>query len=275
MQALLLLDSQEGFRMNKEIKKGLKNPTLYRKKSVCDTEDELLLASYRFTGTKVQPLSSEIAQFTQNDPWRIMRIQSEYVQAFDAMSEVANAVCVFGSARTDENDPDYKLATELAKNIADRGYAVITGGGPGIMEAANKGAHEAGGVSIGCNIELPKEQYINHFVNMPVNFRYFFCRKTTFVKYSQAFILFPGGFGTLDELFEALTLIQTNKIKNFPVVLMNSKYWSGLLDWMRENLLKEKKISPEDFDIFKVCDCPEEAANHISEQLKELRSETI
>lgn len=261
--------------MNKEIKKGLKNPTLYRKKSVCDTEDELLLASYRFTGTKVQPLSSEIAQFTQNDPWRIMRIQSEYVQAFDAMSEVANAVCVFGSARTDENDPDYKLATELAKNIADRGYAVITGGGPGIMEAANKGAHEAGGVSIGCNIELPKEQYINHFVNMPVNFRYFFCRKTTFVKYSQAFILFPGGFGTLDELFEALTLIQTNKIKNFPVVLMNSKYWSGLLDWMRENLLKEKKISPEDFDIFKVCDCPEEAANHISEQLKELRSETI
>lgn len=257
--------------MNQELGKGLKNPTLYRKKSVCDTEDELLLASHKLVGKEVQPLSSEIAQFTHNDPWRIMRIQSEYVQAFDAMSEVANAVCVFGSARTHEDDPDYKTAIELAKNMSKRGYAVITGGGPGIMEAANKGAHEAGGVSIGCNIELPKEQYINHFVNMPVNFRYFFCRKTTFVKYSQAFILFPGGFGTLDELFESLTLIQTKKIKNFPVVLMNSKYWSGLLAWMKEHLLKEQKISPEDMDIFKVFDCPKEAAQYISDELEKLK----
>lgn len=258
--------------MNKELGKGLKNPTLYRKKSVCDTEDELLLSSHHFLDQDIRPLNSNLSQFTQNDPWRIMRIQSEYVQAFDAMSEVANAVCVFGSARTNEDDENYKMATKLADNLAQKGYAIITGGGPGIMEAANKGAAEVNGVSIGCNIELPQEQYINHFVNMPVNFRYFFCRKTTFVKYSQAFVLFPGGFGTLDELFESLTLIQTKKIKNFPVVLMNSKYWSGLIEWIKEQLLNEGRISPEDMNIFKICDCPDEASNHIEAQLKKLRS---
>ncbi len=246
---------------------GFKNPTLFRRKSVCETEDEILLSSNIPAGKEIKPLNSELSKFTHNDPWRIMRIQSEYVQSFDAMSEVAHAICIFGSARTQENESDYLKAISVANTLARKGYAIITGGGPGIMEAANKGAIEAGGVSIGCNIELPQEQYINQYVNMPVNFRYFFCRKTTFIKYSQAFILFPGGFGTLDELFESLTLIQTRKIKNFPVVLMNSSYWSGLIDWIKEHLLSSHKISKEDFDLFKVCDCPEEAATYIEQKL--------
>lgn len=251
---------------------GLKNPTLYRKKAICTTEDELLLSSEnQVVGETVTPTNKEQALFTNNDPWRIMRIQSEYVQSFDAMSEISNAISIFGSARTDEDDINYKNAIEVAGYLAKAGYAVITGGGPGIMEAGNKGCLEANGVSVGCNIELPNEQYINHFVNLPVNFRYFFCRKTTFIKYSQGFVLFPGGFGTLDELFESLTLIQTKKIRNFPVVLMNSNYWKGLIEWMEDKLLKDKMVSEEDFNIFKVFDCPKEASEYLIEQLDCLR----
>lgn len=255
-------------------KAGLRNPTLFRKRVKVETEDELLLTSKNLSEEKIEPLNSHLAQFTTNDPWRIMRIQSEYVQAFDAMSEVANAICIFGSARTDSSDLDYKAAVELGKLLANKGYAVITGGGPGIMEAANKGASEASGVSIGLNIELPQEQFINHYVNLPVNFRYFFCRKTTFVKYSQAFVLFPGGFGTLDECFEALTLIQTRKIKNFPVVLINRSYWTGLISWMKEQLLAKGKVSAEEFDLFKMVDSPQEACEYIISKLKSMKEHT-
>ncbi|MCB9091223.1 MAG: TIGR00730 family Rossman fold protein [Halobacteriovoraceae bacterium] len=252
-------------------KKGFKNPTLYRKKTLCETEDELLFKSLNKIAKHVSPKDEHLANFTKEDPWRIMRIQSEYVQSFDAMSEIANAVCVFGSARTQENDEDYKNAIILAEILAKSGYAVITGGGPGIMEAANRGCTQVEGVSVGCNIELPEEQYINEFVNLPINFRYFFCRKTTFIKYAQAFILFPGGYGTLDELFEALTLIQTKKIKNFPVLLMNSSYWSGLVDWMKSQLLPRKKISENDLAHFKVLDCPKKGAAYIIERLDDIQ----
>jgi uncharacterized protein (TIGR00730 family) len=250
---------------------GIKNPTLYRRKSANGTEDELLLSSKEIRGERIEPFNHELSQFTQNDPWRIMRIQSEYVHSFDAMSEVANAVCVFGSARTDKEDPDYVNTVTLTSRLAKRGYAIISGGGPGIMEAANKGASEVNGVSIGCNIELPNEQFINEYVNMPINFRYFFCRKTTFVKYSQAFVLFPGGFGTLDELFESLTLIQTGKIKNFPVVLMNSSYWDGLVSWMKEHLLAAKRVDDHDLELFRVFDCPLEAEAYIAKKLQSLK----
>lgn len=252
--------------MSKKID-SLQNPTLYRKKSICNTDDELLL-SPKQNSSIIQPKSSSLADFTRTDSWRIQRITSEYVQAFDAMSEIANAVCVFGSARTVEDDSDYLKAQSISRMLADAGYAVISGGGPGIMEAANKGASEVGGVSIGCNIELPYEQRINPYVNLPINFRYFFCRKTTFVKYAQGFVLFPGGYGTLDELFESLTLIQTKKIKNFPIVLMNSEYWSGLIEWMKINLLEGGRIDSKDLDLFKVFDCPVEAGEYMLAKLK-------
>src|SRR5205085_7148146 len=167
-------------------------------------------------------------------PWRVLRIMGEYVHGFDALAEVGAAVTVFGSARTPPSDPMYDAARQAGHRLAGMGFAVITGGGPGIMEAANRGAREAGGLSIGCNIELPREQGLNAYVDVAVNFRYFFCRKTMFMKYSEGFVLFPGGFGTLDELFEALTLIQTGKIKRFPVVLFGTGYWGGLLHWLRE-----------------------------------------
>src|SRR5207248_1264774 len=172
-----------------------------------------------------------------DDPWRVLRIMGEYVHGFDALAEVGAAVAVFGSARTPQNDPMYEAARDVGRRLAQAGFAVITGGGPGIMEAANRGAREAGGLSVGCNIELPKEQGLNRYVDLSVNFRYFFCRKTMFVKYAEGFVLFPGGFGTLDELFEALTLIQTGKVQRFPVILFNSAYWGGLVAWLRERLL--------------------------------------
>lgn len=251
------------------MKKGTPNPTLFRKKKTCQTEDELFLQT--IPSSETEPLDKAIATFTSQDPWRILRIQSEYVQAFDAMAEVARAICIFGSARVDENDEDYKKATEYAHLMAKAGYAVITGGGPGIMEAANKGALEADGVSIGCNIELPHEQHINPYVNLPVNFRYFFCRKTTFMKYSQGFVLFPGGYGTVDELFEAVTLIQTGKIKHFPIILMNTNYWGGLIDWIKNRLLAEEKISKEDLDLLQVFDCPKEASSFMIEKMKQVK----
>src|SRR6185436_15937991 len=174
------------------------------------------------------------------------RITGEFVRGFDLLAEIDLAVTVFGSARTVEGSAEYSAAAELGALLAREEFAVITGGGPGIMEAANRGAMEAGGVSVGCNIELPHEQYANPYTNISLDFRYFFVRKTMFVKYSEAFVVFPGGFGTLDELFESLTLIQTGKVKRFPVVLYGSDYWCGLLDWMRERLLAEGMVSEDD-----------------------------
>jgi uncharacterized protein (TIGR00730 family) len=189
----------------------------------------------------------------------VLRIMGEYVHGFDALAEVGAGVAIFGSARTVEVDPMYQAARAVGSALARAGFAVITGGGQGIMEAANRGAREAGGLSIGCNIELPHEQGINPYVDVAINFRYFFCRKTMFVKYSEGFVLFPGGYGTLDELFEALVLIQTGKIKRFPVVLFGSDYWQGLLDWLRRRTLLEAKIDPGDLDLVTVTDSPEEA----------------
>ncbi len=251
-------------------KPGVKNPTLYRKKKhLRETEDELLLRSPGKVGKQISPINKALGEFTNNDPWRILRIQSEYVQAFDAMSDIANAISVFGSARMTAKDEDYQNAVLFSSLIAKAGYGIITGGGPGIMQAANEGAEMVDGLSVGLNIELPKEQEINPYVNLPINFRYFFCRKTSFVKYSQGFVLFPGGFGTLDELFEALTLIQTHKIKHFPVILMNSSYWNGLLVWMKEQAVKHGFLNHEDLDYIKVFDDPKEAAKYMLKKLGE------
>jgi uncharacterized protein (TIGR00730 family) len=194
------------------------------------------------------------------DPWRVLRIMSEFVEGFDALNAVGPAVTVFGSARTSPTDPYYALARSLGASLARRGFAVITGGGPGLMEAVNRGCHEAGGLSVGCNIELPREQELNAYVDLGVEFRYFFVRKTMFVKYARGFVIFPGGLGTLDELFESLTLAQTGKIEHFPIVLFGTPYWSGLLDWMRKEVLSIGAISPADFDLVSLTDDPEEAA---------------
>jgi len=223
------------------------------------TEDEQLL---------IPPQAVSIerrASFTSTDPWRVLRIMGEFVEGFDTLSDVSNAVTIFGSARTPESDPYYKQAQETARLLAENGFAVITGGGPGIMEAANRGAKGAGGLSIGCNIELPFEQGTNKWVERSINFRYFFVRKTMFVKYSTAFITFPGGYGTMDELFEALTLVQTGKVKQFPVVLFGRAYWKGLADWLKERVAGEGKIAPEDLNLFLVTDDPAEALKWIVE----------
>jgi len=197
------------------------------------------------------------------DPWRVLRIQSEFVEGFGLLSEVPQAVSVFGSARTKRDDPTYAATERLGGALVKAGYAVITGGGPGAMEAANKGAQQAGGLSIGLGIELPFEQQLNHWVDLGINFRYFFVRKTMFVKYAQAFVIMPGGFGTLDELFEAVTLVQTGKITRFPIVLYDSKYWGGLVDWVRSVLLAEGKISPGEDDLLCVTDDVDEAVQII------------
>jgi uncharacterized protein (TIGR00730 family) len=194
------------------------------------------------------------------DPWRVLRILSEFVEGFDALNDVGPAVTVFGSARTKPNDPYYTYGRQLGAALARRGFAVITGGGPGMMEAVNRGCQEAGGLSVGCNIELPHEQELNAYVDLGVEFRYFFVRKNMFVKYARGFVIFPGGLGTLDELFESLTLAQTGKIEHFPIVLFGTEYWSGLLDWMRKVVLGRGAMSPEDFDLVSLTDDPDEAA---------------
>jgi uncharacterized protein (TIGR00730 family) len=201
--------------------------------------------------------------FTTQDPWRIFRIMAEFVDSFEEMSRIGPAVTVFGSARTPSTDPWYRKAEEMAALLVKNGYAAISGGGPGIMEAVNKGAAEAGGVSVGLNIELPMEQKPNPYMNRSLNFHYFFIRKVCFVKYANGFVLFPGGFGTLDEFFEAITLIQTNRIARFPVVLMGRDYWSGLVDWMKSRLQETKLIGAEDLDLFKITDDPKEAVEFI------------
>jgi uncharacterized protein (TIGR00730 family) len=198
--------------------------------------------------------------FRRSDSWRVMRISSELVEGIDALGDVKRAVSIFGSARTSPRDRYYKSARQTAKLLAQADYAIITGGGPGIMEAANRGARDGGGRSIGCNIELPFEQAPNPYVDTLVNFRYFFVRKTMFIKYSSAFVIFPGGFGTLDELLEALTLIQTGKISHFPVVLFGRAYWAGLYDWLRDCVLENGKIGPADLKLLQITDEPEAAA---------------
>jgi uncharacterized protein (TIGR00730 family) len=203
------------------------------------------------------------SDWVHTDPWRVLRIQSEFVEGFGALAGLGPAVSIFGSARTPESDPSYATATALAAALAGAGFAVITGGGPGIMEAANRGAYEAGGVSVGLGIELPFEQGINEWVDIAVDFRYFFARKTMFVKYAQAFVVFPGGFGTFDELFEALTLVQTGKVTSFPVVLFGSQYWGGLVDWLRGTVLTQGKISERDLGLLHVTDDVDEVVRII------------
>jgi uncharacterized protein (TIGR00730 family) len=194
------------------------------------------------------------SDWVHTDPWRVLRIQSEFVEGFGLLAELGRAVSVFGSARTRPDDAEYVVARELGAALANAGYAVITGGGPGTMEAVNRGAVEAGGTSVGLGIELPFEQRLNDWVDIGVNFRYFFARKTMFVKYAQAFVIMPGGFGTLDELFEALTLVQTRKVTRFPVILFGTEYWSGLIGWLRHTVLAGRKISPADLELVHVTD---------------------
>jgi uncharacterized protein (TIGR00730 family) len=203
--------------------------------------------------------------FTRTDPWRVLRMTGEIIEGFDALASVDKGVSIFGSARTSPDDPQYIAATEVARLLGEAGFSIITGAGPGIMEAANKGARLAGAPSIGCNIELPFEQGANPYVDTLVSFRYFMVRKTMFIKYSNAFICFPGGFGTLDELFEAVTLIQTGKIFQFPVVLFGTHYWAGLVRWLHSRVLGERKISPGDLDLLLLTDDPKEAARAVIE----------
>ncbi len=194
------------------------------------------------------------------DAWRVLRFVSEFVEGFEALSDIGQAVTCYGSARVGREDPIYRQAMEVGAALAGRGVAVITGGGPGVMEAVNRGCMEAGGLSVGCNIELPNEQSLNDYVEVGVEFRHFFVRKTMFVRYARGFVIFPGGFGTLDELFEAVTLAQTGKIEHFPIVLFGRRYWRGLLDWMREEALERGMVSAEDMALIMVTDDPENAA---------------
>jgi uncharacterized protein (TIGR00730 family) len=223
------------------------------------TQDEQLLES------------PGLAEFTHTDTWRVFRIMGEFVEGFDELATLTRGISIFGSARTRTDDPDYHAAQETAALLARAGFAVITGGGPGIMEAANRGAFEAGGLSIGCNIELPFEQNSNPYLTKGLKFKYFFVRKMMFVKYSLGFIIFPGGFGTLDELFEALTLIQTKKIRNFPVVLYGSAYWGGLLGWIRDFAMTSGKVTEQDLKLLHLTDSPAEVVQIIINSQDTLR----
>ena len=204
---------------------------------------------------------AERPAFLQTDSWRALRILSEFVEGFDALAGLGPAVTVFGSARVAPDSPIYATAREIGRRLAAEGYAIITGGGPGVMEAANRGCQEGGGMSVGCNIELPHEQYINPYVDLGVEFRYFFARKTMFVKYADGFVILPGGFGTMDELFEALTLIQTGKIQHFPIVMVGTEFYAGLLDWFRGRLVADGMIAPDDVDLIAVTDDPAEVVD--------------
>ncbi len=222
-----------------------------------ETEDE------RFLQSTVAELQQRGLFRGGNESWRVFRIMGEFVEGFDEFSSLGPCVSVFGSARLTRADPVYDRCVETVRLLGKAGFGIITGGGPGIMEAANRGAQEVGTPSVGCNIELPFEQGLNEFIDIGIDFRYFFVRKTMFVKYAQAFVIFPGGFGTLDELFEALTLIQTRKVRNFPVVMFDTEYWAGLMDWIRGKLLKEGKISKEDLDLIYLTDSPEKVVAHV------------
>ena len=224
-------------------------------------ENKVLRARRRARRTEDERLLQ--AAFTQTDPWRVLRIMGEFVEGFEELAELGPAVTIFGSARVGPEDPVYSEAVEVGRLLGEAGFTIITGGGPGIMEAGNRGAREAEAPSVGLNIELPFEQHVNPYVDLSVDFDYFFVRKMMLVKYSQAFIIFPGGFGTLDELFEALTLIQTGKVRNFPVILFGSEYWRGLLDWLADPMLSEGKISRADLDLLVMTDSPVEVRDKI------------
>ncbi len=225
--------------------------TLRRSQLTASTTDQRLL------DTRSSP------DWVHTDPWRVLRIQSEFVEGFGLLAELPRAVSVFGSARTPPDHPEYAIGRELGGKLAAAGFAVITGGGPGIMEAVNRGAIEADGISVGLGIELPFEQRLNDYVDLGINFRYFFARKTMFVKYAQAFVILPGGFGTLDEMFEALTLVQTRKVTRFPVVLIGTAHWRGLVDWIQSSLVASGNIDPTDLDLLTVTDDVDEAVRII------------
>jgi uncharacterized protein (TIGR00730 family) len=231
------------------------------------TEDEQLLES--------PPPQRPEQLFQKSDSWRVLRIMGEFVWGFDNLSDVSDGVTIFGSARTSPTDPYYAKAVQTAMLLARAGIPVLTGGGPGIMEAANRGAKEGGGLSIGCNIELPFEQGSNAYLSRSLNFKFFFVRKTMFVKYATAFIVFPGGYGTLDELFEALTLIQTGKVTHFPVILFGSAYWAGLVEWLTRTVAEERKINPTDLLLFRVTDDPAEAARIVMEARAEKPEDAV
>jgi uncharacterized protein (TIGR00730 family) len=238
-----------------------KGPVLLRRGQIpATTSDQRLLSG------------GDGADWLHGDPWRVMRIQSEFVEGFGALAELGPAVSVFGSARTLPEHPDFALGVTVGRRLAEAGYAVITGGGPGIMSAANKGASEAGGLSVGLGIELPFEQGMNPWVDLGVNFRYFFARKTMFVKYAEGFIVLPGGFGTFDELFEALTLVQTHKVTEFPIVLVGSDYWQGMLDWLRGPVLERGMIREADLALLQLVDDPDEAVRIVRDRGAELRA---
>ena len=239
-----------------------RGPVLLRRDQIpATTSDQRLLSR------------GEGASWLHSDPWRVMRIQSEFVEGFGALAEVGPAVSVFGSARVKPGDPYYAMAQDVARGLVEAGYAVITGGGPGIMEAANQGATEAEGLSVGLGIELPFEQGMNRWVDLGVNFRYFFARKTMFVKYSEGFVVLPGGFGTFDELFEALTLVQTHKVTGFPIVLLGGDYWDGLLAWLRGPVLEHGMIAAADVDLLHVASTAEEAVDVVVRRNAEIRAE--
>lgn len=239
-----------------------RGPVLLRGNQVPQTTtDQRLLAS------------DQESDWLHSDPWRVMRIQSEFVEGFGALAELGPAVSVFGSARTKPDHEDYRAGETVGRLLVEAGYSVITGGGPGVMEAANKGAAEAGGTSVGLGIELPFEQGVNEFVNLGINFRYFFARKTMFLKYAQGFIVMPGGFGTFDELFEAVTLVQTHKVTQFPLVLVGKEYWGGLLEWIRSTALVHGTISDADLDIMYLTDDPAEAVRHVVERAHQIAAE--
>ncbi|WP_181767398.1 TIGR00730 family Rossman fold protein [Streptomyces albidus (ex Kaewkla and Franco 2022)] len=225
-----------------------------RKQMQAETTDQRLLDT---TGP---------SDWVHEDPWRVMRIQSEFVEGFGALAELGPAISVFGSARTPLDSPEYEAGVRIGRALAEAGFGVITGGGPGAMEAANKGALEAGGTSVGLGIELPFEQGLNQYVDIGVNFRYFFVRKTMFVKYARGFVVLPGGLGTLDELFEAMTLVQTRKVTRFPIVLFGSEYWQGLIDWLHGSVVAQGKASARDVELFHVTDDIEEAVAVVTKE---------
>jgi len=210
-----------------------------------------------------EPVNGQIEKFFIEDTWRVFRIISEFVEGFEELSQIGDCVTIFGSARAKEGDADYELARRIAFHLAKAGFGTITGGGPGIMEAGNRGATEGEGNSVGLNIDLPFEQTQNNYANVRLDFRYFFVRKVMFIKYAKAFVILPGGFGTLDELFESLTLIQTHKILNFPVIMVDRNYWKGLLDWIKNTVLANGKISEKDMNLFSLADSPEEVVQKI------------
>lgn len=247
---------------SKRARRGITPPSLNRSaRQGRSTEDEKLLEAPKIG-------KPEDAAFLRTDPWRVLRIISEFVEGFEALAGTYPAVTLFGSARTKPQSMSYKAAVEVARLLGEAGFTIVTGGGPGIMEAGNRGAKLAGARSIGLNIELPFEQAVNHFVDVTVEFRHFFVRKTMMVKYSQAFVIFPGGYGTMDEMLESLTLIQTGKIHNFPVILFGTRYWKGLLDWMRSTVQRNGMIGPHDLDLMILTDSPEEIRDHIVRSLE-------